>query len=187
MYDATASRGALAGLNSQGLSQARNHATATSKIETHVPVKFDTRTCDRLKERIEKTREVTNFLSSLFHGLEEERAGLIDFCGPDLVALCETHGVSLNFVDLRWGITPTMSEGRWTVKTCLEAVGESDTFIGLYGQRYGASMVDGKSRDWLLPSLENCYEEFSWLERHPSVPGGKRYYYDCQVYHALGI
>jgi len=33
-------------------------------------------------------------------------------------------------------------------------------------------MVDGKSVDWLLPSLELCYEKFPWLERHPPVAKG---------------
>ena len=107
----TPSQGSLAGFNPQGTSQARHHTTATSTIQTLVPLTIDDIICGRLRERIEATREVTIFLSSPFHGLEQERAGLVDFCGPDLIVLCEDHGVFLNFVDLRWGITPTMSEG----------------------------------------------------------------------------
>jgi len=145
--------------NLSGSSQARHHATATSKIKTHVPMKIDDNICDRLRERIKETRKVTIVWEADF----------VLQSTPDLVALCENHGVNLIFVDLRWSITPTISEGQWTVKTCLDAVCESDIFIGFYAQRYGASKLDGKSRDWLLPSLKLCYEKCPWLERHLPV------------------
>jgi len=121
---------------------------------------------DRLSKRIKESREITVFLSSPFQGLLLERAGLVEQQGPSLVALCENKGVRLHFVDLRWGITRTMSEKYQTVKTCLDAIRGSDIFVGFYGQRYGASILDDKSRDWLVPSLELCYNDYPWLVEH---------------------
>jgi GTPase SAR1 family protein len=136
------------------------------QVEEHVSVdlKPDGSLCSRLRRRIQESREVSIFLSSPFQGLHEERAGLLEQHGPDLIAMCERRGVTLTFIDLRWGITSAASKNHLTVKTCLEAARDSDIFVGCYGQRYGTSMLDGKSQDWLVPSLECCYENFPWLQ-----------------------
>jgi nephrocystin-3 len=55
---------------------------------------------------------------------------------------------------------------RQQVKMCLDAIQKSDIFIGFFGQRYGSSMLDGKSEKWLMLSLELCYEQFPWLKQH---------------------
>ena len=108
---------------------------------------------------------------TVFEGMLEERAGLVQGHGP--AALCEKHGVSLHFVDLRWGITSSMREQSLTVKTCLDAIKDSDIFVGFYGQRYGASMIDGQSQEWLSPSLQLCHDDYPWLkEQSPFCDDG---------------
>jgi hypothetical protein len=141
-------------------------ASSKWQVEEHVSVdlKPDGSLCSRLRRRIQESREVSIFLSSPFQGLHEERAGLLEQHGPDLIAMYEGRGVTLTFIDLRWGITSAASKNHLTVKTCLEAARDSDIFVGCYGQRYGTSMLDGKSQDWLVPSLECCYENFPWLQ-----------------------
>jgi hypothetical protein len=53
-----------------------------------VGLKIDESMYVRLRKRIKESREITVFLSSPFQGLLEERAGLVEEQGPDLVAVC---------------------------------------------------------------------------------------------------
>jgi hypothetical protein len=124
-----------------------------------------------LRKRVSDHKQITVFLSSPFQGLLHERDGLVSSKGPILANMCESKGVTFNFVDLRWGISNTMSKRNLTIKTCLQCIAESDVFVGFFGQRYGASMLDGKSSGWIKPSLELCYDKFGWLKGLKPVSG----------------
>lgn len=46
----------------------------------------------------------------LFRDMNEERTLLISKIFPQINELCESRDVSFSFVDLRWGITETVSK-----------------------------------------------------------------------------
>jgi len=160
-----------------GRKMTKKKKIVASSLRQHVAVDSNKeaydRVCVRLKKRIEKSRELTIFLSSSVPGLLIERQGLVRKHFPWLVALCESKGVHLNMIDPSWVITSDMARNHLTVKTCLDAVRDSDIFIGFYGQRYGVSMLDGKSEEWLKPALERCYGDFPWLKQHQPVSADK--------------
>ena len=83
-------------------------------------------------------RTIRLFVSSTFQDMQAEREELMKRVVPALVSRCRIRGVSLDVVDLRWGITVEDRDAGRLLPICL---GEIDAcrpfFIGLLGERYG--------------------------------------------------
>ncbi|KAK3757313.1 hypothetical protein RRG08_019964, partial [Elysia crispata] len=102
------------------------------------------------------------FVSSPFGGFEEEREELVLKLFPKLSHLCQSKGLQLATVDMRWGITEEASSDAQTINICLREVDRSDIFIGLYGQRYG---WHGESDTVLQKNITNAIPQYPWLAK----------------------
>jgi len=86
------------------------------------------------------SREIRVFISSTFSDMREERKHLNTKVFPELRSMCEKRGVVFTEVDLQWGITQEQSENGGAVEICLEEINRCHPhFIGILGERYGAS------------------------------------------------
>ncbi|GBG32020.1 Protein kinase, putative [Hondaea fermentalgiana] len=90
------------------------------------------------KARLAESRTVRVFISSTFRDFALERDYLMRHALPELRKFGESRGVTVVFVDLRWGVTSEESSSGAVVRLCLQ---EIDTcrpfFVGLLGERYG--------------------------------------------------
>ena len=69
-----------------------------------------------------------------FKGMEQEREILMAKYIPELSHLCQTKGVSLVPVDMRWGITADAADNAQVVSICLKELDRADIFVGLFAQ-----------------------------------------------------
>lgn len=81
------------------------------------------------------------FLSSTFRDMAVERTHLIRTVFPRLKQLALRHGITLQEIDLRWGVTKEQVERGETVAICLDEIDRCRDyppfFIGMLGERYG--------------------------------------------------
>ena len=77
------------------------------------------------------------FISSTFLDMEAERNILHQFVLPQLQRRAAARFVSLEFVDLRWGLSQEQVAARGAVELCLEQVTSCSLFLGILGERYG--------------------------------------------------
>jgi hypothetical protein len=91
---------------------------------------------------------------------------------PRLRKLCSERDVLLSVVDLRWGITDSMSEQAATLLVCLKEVEKCNVFIGLYGERYGLA----QSADALkgMPTKEDELVKRTLLTAVQDLPVDRR-------------
>ncbi|CAJ0816193.1 DUF4062 domain-containing protein [Ralstonia flaminis] len=86
-------------------------------------------------------RTIRVFLSSTFRDMQVERNYLVTAVFPRLKRLAQSHGVLLQEIDLRWGITAEEAHRGETVAICLDEIDRCRAcppfFIGLLGERYG--------------------------------------------------
>lgn len=86
-------------------------------------------------------RTIRVFLSSTFRDMQVERNYLVTVLFPRLKRLAQSHGVLLQEIDLRWGITAEEAHRGETVAICLDEIDRCRAcppfFIGLLGERYG--------------------------------------------------
>lgn len=86
-------------------------------------------------------RAIRVFLSSTFRDMQVERNYLVTVVFPRLKRLAQSHGVLLQEIDLRWGITAEEAHRGETVAICLDEIDRCRAcppfFIGLLGERYG--------------------------------------------------
>ncbi len=76
------------------------------------------------------------FLSSTFRDMKDEREAIMQNVMVQLAKFCYERGVSLTYIDMRWGITVEMSDNAQTILSCLREVDHSRPyFVGLLGQR----------------------------------------------------
>ncbi|XP_041095472.1 telomerase protein component 1 isoform X2 [Polyodon spathula] len=101
-------------------------------------------------------RSVRVFVSSTFRDMHGERDLLVRSVFPELRLRAARLCVSLQEVDLRWGITE--EESNRAVELCLTEVSHSQLFVGILGERYG--LVPGQLT---LPDLPH----FRWLQSAP--------------------
>ena len=102
-----------------------------------------------------ESRQIRVFISSTFRDMKAERDELVKYIFPKLRTLCESRGVSLNEVELRWGITDEeVAEGK-ALLICLDEIDRSRPFfLCMLGERYG----------WTPESIpENLLESYPWL------------------------
>lgn len=85
-----------------------------------------------------ENRHIRIFISSTFEDMKEERDLLIRKVFPRLNRKAMERGVSINAIDLRWGITEENVRNGKVVRICLNEIENSHPFfIGLLGDRYG--------------------------------------------------
>lgn len=79
------------------------------------------------------------FISSTFSDMVSERDLVMYEIYPELEKWGKSHGININIVDLRWGITEEQAKAlHHTIKLCLMKVNEADPlFISFLGNRYG--------------------------------------------------
>lgn len=99
------------------------------------------------------------FLSSTFRDMAVERNHLIQTVFPRLKQLAQEHGITLQEIDLRWGVTEEQVHQGATVAICLDEIdkcrGYPPFFVGLLGERYGwipdAAALDALDRQLADP------------------------------------
>lgn len=96
------------------------------------------------------------FISSTFCDLDKEREYLVQVVFPRIRA--KLNGITVNEIDLRWGITDEESREKRVVDLCLHYLYESKPFfIGILGRRYG-SVISPSEVD-LSPLVEEVYPQ----------------------------
>ncbi|XP_030043878.1 telomerase protein component 1 isoform X2 [Microcaecilia unicolor] len=99
-------------------------------------------------------RSVRIFISSTFRDMHGERDILIRYVFPALRARAAQHFLSLEEIDLRWGVTEEDTRGNRQLSLCLSEVSRCQLFLGILGERYGYipdeySVPDVAEHRWL--------------------------------------
>ncbi|KAM3940209.1 telomerase protein component 1 [Leptodactylus fuscus] len=106
----------------------------------------------------QKWRSVRVFISSTFRDMHSERDILIGQVMPQLRQRAACHFLSLEEVDLRWGITEEETKKDKQLSLCLSEVVRSQIFIGILGERYGHI-----PKTYSVPLLP----EYQWVQEYP--------------------
>lgn len=106
----------------------------------------------------QRWRSVRVFISSTFRDMHSERDLLIGQVMPQLRQRAACHFLSLEEVDLRWGITEEEAKKDRQLSLCLSEVVRSQIFIGILGERYGHV-----PKAYSLPLLP----EYQWMQTYP--------------------
>ncbi|KAM4808045.1 telomerase protein component 1 [Rhinophrynus dorsalis] len=106
----------------------------------------------------QRWRSVRIFISSTFRDMLTERDLIIGWVMPELRARAACHYLSIEEVDLRWGITEEEAKKDRQLSLCLSEVHRSQIFIGIMGERYGHV-----PRAYTLPLLP----EYQWIQTYP--------------------
>lgn len=98
------------------------------------------------------------FISSTFRDMQLERDLLSKQVFPILRRMCEVHGVMLDEVDLRWGITEQEADRGDTLPLCLAEIERCQPFfVCMLGERYG----------WVPPEISTeLVSRQPWLREH---------------------
>lgn len=97
--------------------------------------------------------DVKIFISSTFSDLDKERNYISQVVFNSLRDMYK--GISINEIDLRWGITEEQANKGKVIDLCLQYIRESNPFfIGILGDRYGTSFP---SKDVVLSPLVEEY------------------------------
>ena len=83
-------------------------------------------------------RSLRVFLSSTFRDMNEEREIFTKRYAAALRQVAKERGVSISFVDLRWGVTVEQATGGGVVDICLTNLQGSRYFVNFLGLRYPA-------------------------------------------------
>ncbi|XP_040208424.1 telomerase protein component 1-like isoform X2 [Rana temporaria] len=107
----------------------------------------------------QRWRSVRVFISSTFRDMHSERDILIGQVMPQLRLRAASHFLSLEEVDLRWGITEEETKKDRQLSLCLSEVVRSQIFIGILGERYGYT-----PKTYSVPHLP----EYEWVHTYPA-------------------
>ncbi|XP_075068822.1 telomerase protein component 1 [Mixophyes fleayi] len=107
----------------------------------------------------QRWRSVRVFISSTFRDMHSERDLLIGQVLPQLRLRAACHYLSLEEVDLRWGITEEETKKDRQLSLCLSEVVRSQIFIGILGERYGHV-----PKSYSVPLLP----EYQWIHKYPA-------------------
>ncbi|WP_443114545.1 DUF4062 domain-containing protein [Herbaspirillum seropedicae] len=107
------------------------------------------------------------FLSSTFRDMQVERNHLVRTVFPRLKYLALRYGITLQEIDLRWGVTAEQVERGETVAICLQEIDRCRDFppffIGMMGERYGwvpqASALEALDRQLAQQGSQQTAEE----------------------------
>jgi len=119
-------------------------------------------------------RHIRVFISSVFKGMENEREFFRLKLLPAAQRLCKKYGVTLTFIDLRWGITEEENREQMVLHRCLEEIDKSAQspffFVGLVGNRYGTTFQRAQVESY-LKSPDAKYAQ--WIQaKLPDQPVG---------------
>ena len=90
----------------------------------------------------------------------DERNHLVKKVFPELRKLCQSRGVELTEIDLRWGVSEKQSQEGKVIEICLQEIDRCRPyFIGLLGERYGWT----PNRDEQTKHERAC-EIFPWIK-----------------------
>lgn len=107
-----------------------------------------------------KNRRIRVFLSSTFKDMSDERDFLAKTVFMELEAEALKRNVSLNLLDLRWGITAEESKKGSVIEICLREIENSRPFfIGIIGDRYGWVPAEED-----FPADSPLYSAFPWIK-----------------------
>ncbi|CAH2294814.1 telomerase component 1 [Pelobates cultripes] len=106
----------------------------------------------------QRWRSIRVFISSTFRDMHGERDILIGRVIPELRVRAARHFLSLEEVDLRWGITEEEAKKDRQLSLCLSEVSRSQIFIGILGERYGHT-----PSVYSVPLLP----DFQWIQTYP--------------------
>ena len=110
---------------------------------------------------LKETRNIKVFLSSTFRDMQLERDFLAKNTFMELEAYALKKNVSLDLLDLRWGITEEKSKQGLVTQICLQEIDNSRPFfIGIIGERYG----------WVPDIMnydDNCdlFRQYPWVKK----------------------
>ena len=93
-------------------------------------------------QRQNKGKNIKIFLSSTFRDMDAERDTIMNSVYPDVAQQLAPHGITVDFIDLRWGVsTSDVDEAErenHVLRECIDGIQSSRPFfIGLLGDRYG--------------------------------------------------
>ncbi|OCU01586.1 telomerase protein component 1 [Xenopus laevis] len=106
----------------------------------------------------QRWRSIRIFISSTFRDMHSERNLIIGQVIPELRSRAAGHYLSVEEVDLRWGITEEETRKDRQLHLCLSEVCKSQIFIGILGERYGHV-----PKTYSVPLLP----EYEWIQRYP--------------------
>ena len=120
----------------------------------------------RNRRRMLESRTVRVFISSTFRDFALERDYLMRHALPELRQIGEKQGITVVFVDLRWGVTSEESSSGAVVKLCLQEIDACRPFfIGMLGERYGWHLTGDKGVDELLDTTMDIGEAYyPWMK-----------------------
>ncbi|WP_087494061.1 DUF4062 domain-containing protein [Curvibacter sp. AEP1-3] len=104
------------------------------------------------------------FVSSTFSDFQAERAALQTSVFPKLRALCESHGITFQAIDLRWGVSAEHVRRHLTMDVCLEEVrrclqeSPKPNFLGMLGDRWGWQPAPSCIRVALFEALQQSLQ-----------------------------
>lgn len=120
----------------------------------------------RGEESLHIPRNVSIFVSSTFLDMQRERDALRDIVLPRLRRFAEPYGVSVDFVDLRWGIDTSAADEHGQMekilRVCRQEIDRCQPFfIALLGNRYGHVLNSHELPEGIDPcsvtELEICH------------------------------
>ena len=100
------------------------------------------------------------FVSSTFNDFQAEREALQISVFPALRELCESHGITFQAIDLRWGVSAEHVNRHLTMDVCLEEVkrcldeSPKPNFLGILGNRWGWQPAPRYIRDELVEIIK---------------------------------
>ena len=113
---------------------------------------------------MQKGKNIKVFLSSTFKDMNAERDLIMNRVAPLLQERLSSEGISVQFIDLRWGVnTQDADENErenTVLRECIAEIRESRPFfIGLLGGRYGWIPSDDSWQVMLseMTGEESCY------------------------------
>ena len=90
------------------------------------------------KKKIDFSDSLAVFISSTFLDMQRERDILSRLIFPRLRAFYQSHDLSIQEIDLRWGVTKAMTTNEGSVEICLNEIENcSPNILGIVGHRVG--------------------------------------------------
>eukprot|EP00002_Diphylleia_rotans_P023481 TRINITY_DN4621_c0_g1_i1.p1 TRINITY_DN4621_c0_g1~~TRINITY_DN4621_c0_g1_i1.p1 ORF type:complete len:2100 (-),score=412.11 TRINITY_DN4621_c0_g1_i1:48-6347(-) len=102
------------------------------------------------------------FVSSTFRDLKDEREYFTKIIQPPIELEAEEYGVTMIFLDLRWGVTDHEAKTGQTIYRCLEEVEKADYFVCILKSRYGWIPDRNNPNEWSTKTNE----DFPWVKQY---------------------
>eukprot|EP00750_Incisomonas_marina_P024529 INCI5124.2.p1 GENE.INCI5124.2~~INCI5124.2.p1 ORF type:complete len:1327 (-),score=287.09 INCI5124.2:1886-5278(-) len=112
------------------------------------------------------------FVSSTFRDFGHERDFMMSKTLPILREMCFRKGLTITFVDLRWGVTSEESGRGDVIKLCLDEVDACRPFfICMLGERYGWHLTGEGDESLLETTFDIGAKHYPWVaeQRNRSV------------------